>query len=100
MIAPKKPQLFVLYSARHHRCGLFLERADYRILSKEDLQAWSHDLTSNGKLKTLTLHCDVCAEDIPPTHVRVIEDSDPKATTLVPEVEIKKFKLADWIIKK
>lgn len=91
---------FVLYSARHGRCGQFVERADYRVLSKNDLLRWSKDLGANGLVKPLSLHCAACAEDFVPTHLRIIEDIDPTARTVVPEIEIRKFNPSDWIIKR
>jgi hypothetical protein len=90
---------FVLYSACHQRCGRFLERADFRVVTKHDLFAWSKDISANNSFQPLPLHCDVCAEDIQATHVRIIKDGDPVSHTVVPEVEIKKFKPEDWIVK-
>ena len=97
---PHEPYFFVLYSARHHRCGQFIERADYRVLSKQDLLAWSSDLGANGTVKALSLHCAACSEDFSPTHLRILEDLDPSARTIVPEIEIKKFNPYDWILKR
>jgi hypothetical protein len=89
---------FVLYSACHQRCGHFVERTDFRVVTKRDLVAWSQDMSTNGSFQPLPLHCDTCAEDIQPTHVRIIKDGDPLPHTVVPEVEITKFKPDDWII--
>ncbi|MEX1276316.1 MAG: hypothetical protein WEB62_07930 [Bacteroidota bacterium] len=97
---PREPHVFVLYSSRHRRCGQFIERADYRVLSENDLLTWSRDLNTNGTIKPLTLHCVACSEDFPATHLRIIEDIDPKPRTLVPEIEIKQFNPRDWIVKR
>src|SRR3989304_151521 len=87
----REPHVFVLYSSRHDRRGRFIERADYRVLSENDLLTWSRDLNPNGTVKPLTLHCVACSEDFPPTHLRIIEDIDPVPRPLVPEIEIKNF---------
>jgi hypothetical protein len=97
---PRVPHVFVLYSSRHHRCGQFIERADFRVQSEDDLLAWSRDLNNNGTVKPLTLHCVACSVDFSPTHLRIIEDIDPKPRTLVPEIEIKHFIPQDWIAKR
>jgi len=89
---------FVLYSACHQRCGHFVERTDFRVVTRLDLVAWSRDMSTNSSFQPLPLHCDTCAEDIQPTHVRIIKDGDPLPHTVVPEVEIKKFKPDEWII--
>lgn len=90
---------FVLYSAHHKRCGHFIERADFRVVTREDLDAWSRDMTAIGSVQPLPLHCFTCAEELQPTHIRIIEDSDPIAHTIVPEVEISHFKPNDWILR-
>ena len=100
MTNSRESHFFILYSARHQRCGHFIERADYRVVSKDDLIAWSRDLTSNGKPKILSLHCDKCAEDISPTHLRIIEDTEPVTRTVVPEMDLRRFDPKDWILKK
>jgi hypothetical protein len=99
MNTPHDPHFFVLYSAFHERCGHFLERADFRVVTKEDLFAWSRDMAAVGSVQPLPLHCNLCAEDIQPTHLRIIKDSDPHVYTVVPEVEIKRFNPNDWILK-
>jgi hypothetical protein len=99
MNSPRESHFFVLYSARHSRCGHFLERADFRVITKDDLIHWSHDMAAKGLASTLPLHCDACSEDVPPTHLRVVEDANLMPRTIVPEIEITKFKPDDWILK-
>jgi hypothetical protein len=94
-----EPSFFVLYSACHQRCGRLVERTDFRVVTKNDLDVWSKDMTTNASFQPLPLHCDTCAEDIQATHVRIVKDGDPIPRTVVPEVEIKKFKQEDWIFK-
>lgn len=94
-----EPSFFVLYSACHQRCGRFVERTDFRVVTKEDLFEWSRDFSSPGSFQPLPLHCDTCAEDVLATHVRIIKDADPHPRTVVPEVEIKKFHPDDWLVK-
>ena len=89
---------FVLYSACHQRCGRFVERTDFRVVTKHDLFEWSNDIATNGSFRPLPLHCDSCSEDLEATHVRIIKDGDPVPRTVVPEVEIKKFKPDNWIV--
>lgn len=89
---------FVLYSAHHPPCGHFIERADFRVVTREDLFAWSNDIAASGGVQPLPLHCDACAEDFHPTHVRIIKDADASAHTVVPEIELKKFNPEDWIL--
>jgi len=93
------PHFFILYSARHHRCCQFVERADYRVISKEDLFAWSQEVAARGSVEALSLHCDACAEDFSPTHLCILEDTDPMGRTVVPEMEIEKFNPSDWLLK-
>ena len=93
------PNFFVLYSAQHSRCGRFIERADFRVVTKDDLFAWSRDTASTGVVQPLPLHCDRCSEDVPATHLRIIKDVYPVARTIVPEVEIKQFNANNWILK-
>jgi hypothetical protein len=93
------PHFFVLYSAQHSRCGYFIERADFRVVTKEDLFAWSRDTATAGFVQPLPLHCDRCSEDLQATHLRIIKDMYPIARTIVPEVEIKHFNANDWILK-
>jgi hypothetical protein len=90
---------FVLYSACHQRCGRFVERTDFRVVTRHDLIEWSRDVSANDSFQPLPLHCDACAEDVQATHVRIVRDGDPIARTVVPQVEIKKFKPKDWILK-
>ncbi len=90
---------FVLYSAQHRRCGHFIERADFRVVTKDDLFAWSRDTATTGFVQALPLHCDRCSEDVQATHLRIIKDVYPVARTIVPEVEIKHFNANDWILK-
>jgi hypothetical protein len=90
---------FVLYSAQHSRCGHFIERADFRVVTKDDLFAWSRDTAATGSVQPLPLHCDRCSEDVQATHLRIIKDVYPVARTIVPEVEIKHFNANDWILK-
>jgi len=90
---------FVLYSAQHRRCGNFIERADFRVVTKADLFAWSRDTVTTGSVQPLPLHCDRCSEDVEATHLRIIKDVYPIARTIVPEVEIKHFNANDWILK-
>ena len=89
----------VVYSAQHERCGQFIEREDFRVVTKEDLFAWSRDMATSGSSHPLPLHCDLCAEDVQATHIRVIKDADSAAHTVVPEVDIKQFNPDDWILK-
>ena len=91
------PHFFVLYSAQHGRCGHFIERADFRVVTKDDLFAWSRDAATTGFVQPL--HCDRCSEDVQATHLRIIKDIYPVARTIVPEVEIKHFNANDWILK-
>lgn len=100
MNAPEKPLFFILYSARHERCGEFLERADYRVITKEDLLKWSRGMLPETRPNILPLHCDKCSEDIVPTHLRIIADTDVSVQLVVPEIEIKKFNPRDWILPK
>jgi hypothetical protein len=90
---------FVLYSAQHQRCGHFIERADFRVVTKDDLFAWSRETASAGRVQPLPLHCDRCSEDVQATHLRIIKDVYPVARTIVPEVDIKHFNANDWILK-
>jgi hypothetical protein len=90
---------FVLYSARHQRCGRFVERTDFRVVTLEDLFAWSADFSLNGIIQPLPLHCDACAENLEATHVRILHDAQSVARTVVPEVEIHRFHPNDWIHK-
>jgi hypothetical protein len=90
---------FVLYSAHHKRCGQFVERPDFRVVTHQDLVAWSHDMTMQGSVQPLPLHCDTCAEDIQPTHIRIIKDADSIPHTVVPDIEIASFNPDDWILK-
>ena len=85
------PHFFVLYSAQHSRCGHFVEWADFRVVTKDDLLAWSRDMATSGSLQPLPLRCDRCSEDVQATHLRIIKDVYPIAHTIVPEVEIKRF---------
>lgn len=89
----------VLYSACHQRCGQLVERTDFRVVTKHDLLAWSRDMNTNSSFQPLPLHCDTCAEDVQATHVRIVRDGNPISRTVVPEVEIKKFKPEAWLIK-
>ena len=93
------PHFFVLYSAQHGRCGHFIERADFRVVTKDDLFAWSRDAATTGFVQPLPLRCDRCSEDVQATHLRIIKDIYPVARTIVPEVEIKHFNANDWILK-
>ena len=93
------PHFFVLYSAQHTRCGRFIERADFRVVTKDDLFAWSRDTVTTGFVQPLPLHCDRCSEDVQATHLRIIKDIYPIARTIVPEVEIRRFNANDWILK-
>jgi len=93
-----EPAFFVLYSACHQRCGRFVERTDFRVVTKNDLLEWSRDFVTPGSFQPLPLHCDRCAEDVTATHVRIIKDADPAPRTVVPEVEIKKFNPEDWLV--
>jgi hypothetical protein len=68
-------------------------------MTKDDLVAWSNDLTVNGLVSALPLHCDSCLEDVQPTHLRIVEDADLMPKTIVPEIEITKFNPHDWILK-
>lgn len=95
----RETHFFVLYSAQHHPCGQFLERADFRVVTRDDLYAWSRDTAATGSVQPLPLHCDSCAEDIHPTHLRIIKDSDSLPKTVVPAIEIRKFNPNDWILK-
>jgi len=90
---------FVLYSAHHQPCGHFIERADFRVATREDLFAWSTDMANTGSIQPLPLHCDSCSEDVHPTHLRIIKGLDSVAKTVVPEIEIRKFNPEDWILK-
>jgi hypothetical protein len=90
---------FVLYSARHQRCGQFVERTDFRVVTREDLFAWSEDVTHNGSVQPLPLRCDACSEDLQATHIRILHDAQSVARTVVPEVEIQQFHPNDWILK-
>ena len=92
------PHFFVLYSAQHSRCGHFVEWADFRVVTKDDLLAWSRDMATSGSLQPLPLRCDRCSEDVQATHLRIIKDVYPIAHTIVPEVEIKRFNPHDWIL--
>ncbi len=89
----------VLYSAQHKRCGNYIERADFRVATKEDLFAWSEEVSSKGSVQPLPLRCDACAEDLSPTHLRIIKDEYTLAHTVVPEVEIKGFSPESWLLK-
>jgi hypothetical protein len=93
------PHFFVLYSAQHGRCGHFIERADFRVVTKDDLFAWSRETAAAGSVQPLPLHCDRCSEDVQATHLRIIKDVYPVARTIVPEVELKHFNANDWILK-
>jgi hypothetical protein len=93
------PHFFVLYSAQHSRCGHYIERADSRVVTKDDLFAWSLNTGTSGCIQPLPLHCDRCSEDVQATHLRIIKDVYPVAHTIVPEVEIKRFNANDWILK-
>jgi hypothetical protein len=95
----RDPHFFVLYSAQHSRCGRFIERADFRVVTRDDLFAWSRDTAITGLVRPLPLHCDRCSEDLPATHLRIIKDVYPVARTVVPEVDIKHFNATDWILK-
>ena len=88
---------FVLYSAQHERCGGFVEREDFRVATKEDLLAWSDEMAMNGSEHPLPIRCDTCAEDVQPTHLRIMKDADTLAHTVVPEVEIRGFNPESWI---
>ena len=99
MTNPYDAHFFVLYSAQHGRCGHFVERADFRVVTKDDLFAWSRDAAAAGSVQPLPLHCDCCSEDIEATHLRIIKDVYPVARTIVPEVEINHFNAEDWILK-
>ncbi|MFH0992010.1 MAG: hypothetical protein V1799_18550 [bacterium] len=99
MTDSQQSHIFLLYSARHQQCGHYIERVDYRISSKEDLVLWTKKLNIAAPDSVLSLHCDKCSKDFMPTHVRVIEDTHLIVKTLVPEIEIKKFNPADWILK-
>lgn len=90
---------FVLYSAHHQPCGHFIERADFRVVTREDLFAWSSDMATTGSVQPLPLHCDSCSEDLHPTHLRIIRDSDSVTQTVVPEIDIRTFNPEDWIFK-
>jgi hypothetical protein len=91
-------RFFVLYSALHSRCGHFVERADFRVVTEDDLFVWSRDMTNSGLIQPLPLRCDQCAEDVPATHLRIIRDDYPLPHTVVPEVKIKHFNPNDWIL--
>jgi hypothetical protein len=99
MDSPNETHFLVLYSAHHERCGHFIERADFRVATKEDLIAWSHDMATGGSAHPLPLHCDNCAEDLQATHIRIVKDADPIAHTVVPELEIERFNPDSWILK-
>lgn len=86
----------VLYSARHQRCGRSVERTDFRVVTQQDLFRWSQDFVTADSFQPLPLHCDVCAEEVLPTHVRITKDVDSMTRTVVPEVEITKFNPDDW----
>lgn len=88
----------VLYSAHHPSCGRYIERSDFRVVTREDLFAWSNDMRASGGVQPLPLHCDACAEDFYPTHVRITRDATASVHTVVPEIEIKKFNPEDWIL--
>ncbi len=90
---------FVLYSAQHQRCGRFVERTDFRVVTHDDLLAWSRDVTSNGAVQPLPLHCDTCAEDLQATHIRILKDADSVPHTVVPDIKIANFNPDDWILK-
>jgi hypothetical protein len=94
-----EPSFFVLYSACHQRCGRLVERTDFRVVTKNDLDVWSKDMTTNASFQPLPLHCDTCAEDIQATHVRIVKDGDPIPRTVVPDVEIRRFRPEDWILR-
>ncbi|MBI3586712.1 MAG: hypothetical protein HY088_06250 [Ignavibacteriales bacterium] len=100
MDAEEKPLFFVLYSAHHERCGEFLERADSRITTKEDLLRWSQGMLPGMQPDTLPIHCYKCAEDVTPTHLRIIAEVGSTVQSVVPEIEIKKFNPGDWILPK
>jgi hypothetical protein len=93
------PSFFVLYSAHHQRCGQSIERTDFRVVTRQDLFAWSRDLAANGSVQPLPIHCDTCAEDVQATHVRIVKDTDSIPRTIVPGVEIKSFHPDDWLLK-
>ncbi|MBF8294332.1 MAG: hypothetical protein HW389_877 [Bacteroidetes bacterium] len=93
------PSFFVLYSAHHQRCGQSIERTDFRVVTKQDLFAWSRDLAANGAVQPLPIRCDTCAEDVQATHVRIIKDAHSIPRTVVPDMEIKSFHPDDWILK-
>jgi hypothetical protein len=99
MDQPSESHYFVLYSAQHKRCGNHIERADFRVATKEDLFAWSDEIALHGSVKALPLHCDTCAEDLQPTHLRIINNTRIISHTVVPEVEIKGFNPENWIVK-
>lgn len=99
MDKPGESHFFVLYSAQHERCGNYIERADFRVATKEDLFAWSDEMATCGSVNALPLHCDTCAEDLQPTHLRIIENAHILAHTVVPEVEIEGFNPESWIVK-
>ena len=99
MDKPAESRFSVLYSAQHKRCGNYVERADFRVATKEDLFAWSDEITLKGSVKPLPLRCDTCSEDLPPTHLRIIKDEHTLAHTVVPEVEIRGFSPEHWIVK-
>ena len=99
MDSPQNAHFFVLYSARHQRCGQFVERTDFRVVTMEDLFVWSEDVTRSGAVQPLPLRCDACAEDVAATHVRILHDGQSVARTVVPEIEIHRFHPEDWILK-
>ena len=98
MNSPDSTRFFVLYSAQHVRCGHFLERADFRVVTRDDLLAWSLDMAKAGAIQPLPLHCDQCSEDVQATHLRIIKDDYPLPHTVVPEVKIRLFNPNDWIL--
>ena len=89
----------VLYSACHQPCGRSVERTDFRVVTKHDLFVWSLDMSKNDSFQPLPLHCDACAEDVQATHIKIVKDGEPVPRTVVPEVEINKFRPEDWIVK-
>ena len=95
----QESSFFVLYSAYHKRCGQFVERADFRVVTREDLLAWSKDMAKTGSVQPLPLHCDTCAVDVRATHIRILKDADSIQRTVVPDIEIGHFKPDDWILK-
>jgi hypothetical protein len=95
----RETHFFVLYSAQHQPCGQFFERADFRVVTRDDLCAWSRDMAATGSVQPLPLHCDSCAEEFSPTHLRIIKDADSLTKTVVPAIEIRKFNPNDWILR-